>query len=118
MSVMGEQQESELPLTIALALGELKGQVKSLTEAMNRKSDTESQLVVAVAQLQSIPNQIASLKQDMSQVESRLNQLEARNLRQDGAATVGSMILKSPLIGWLVATAAGVWALLKSINEV
>jgi hypothetical protein len=114
---MGDANDPELPLTIALALGELKGQVMSLTEAMNRKTDTESQLVVAVTQLQAIPTQIAGIKQDISSIETRLTQIEARNLRQDGAATLGSLVVKSPIVGWLVATATALWAILGPIGE-
>lgn len=105
------QDDVQLHISLALALGELKGQVQALTSSMERKSHTDEDLMTAVAKLQTIPDDLASLKQSVNALESRLNHMETRSAHQAGATSFMTTVIQSPVIGWLVGAAVFLWTI-------
>jgi chromosome segregation ATPase len=93
---------SKLDVNLALAIGELKGQMAALSEMVNRKVKSNDDLSAAVAKLSNLPDDIKAIKTSMADMDERLRVMEQsdtdRNARQDMIA----MILKSPALGWLV----------------
>lgn len=73
---------------IAMLLGEMKGQLRELIHSVNNTAQKVDALALRVAHL------------------------EAEAQRRAGATGLGMLILKSPLVGWIIAAASAAWAIL------
>ena len=84
-------------------LGEFRGQLRELNHNMASISVKLDAISMTTAQNHDLPGQITDLK-------ARVTLLEQREHERNGAMTFGSMLVKSPLFGMIVAAAAIVWA--------
>ncbi|WP_152616453.1 hypothetical protein [Sphingomonas sp. ERG5] len=89
----------------SLILGEMRGQLRDVVYSVNNLSAKLDGLTREVVGLGPLASDIADLK-------DRIATLEAASNRSEGARTLGTLLLKSPAIGWLVGLAATAWAIL------
>lgn len=85
-------------------LGEFRGQLRELIHNMNSISVKLDALASLNARNHDLPDQVSSLN-------SRVTALEAMEHRRDAALTIGQVILKSPLLGWMAGAAVTLWAI-------
>lgn len=78
----------DLETSVPYLLGQIQGQLRELIHSSNNNG------------------------QQLIALSERVGALEAANERREGAAGIVSMILKSPLIGWLVGLVISAWAVL------
>ena len=88
-------------------LGEFRGQLRELVHNMNNVSSKIDSLATITARNHDLPDEIISLK-------ARLAVLEAKEHQRTGAVNLGSLILKSPLVGWIAAAGAAAYAWFKN----
>ena len=102
-------ESNQMDFNLALAIGELKGQVSALNESVSRKMKATDDLSAAVAELKSLPRDIRDMKKSMEDMDSRLRLMEQKGSEQEGKQDMLALILKSPALGWVVgaATLAG-----------
>jgi hypothetical protein len=86
------------PVNQDMILGELRGQVRELVHSVNNLSTKFDGLTREVIALGPLAVQIAEIK-------AKVEKLESINLQQTGARNLTVLLLKSPIIGWLVAAA-------------
>lgn len=104
---MTQQQDAEIVRMIGDMkgeIGEIRGQLREVIHNLNNismKSDSIAQLVITHR----------ALHDDVQDIKERLTILEASEHRRMGAMSLGSIIVKSPLIAWLIGAAALVYAL-------
>ncbi|MGH6613764.1 hypothetical protein [Sphingomonas sp.] len=89
----------------SLILGEVRGQMRELVHTLNTLSAKLDGLTREVVGLGPLTSDIADLK-------ARIAALEAASNRSEGARTLGVMLIKSPVLGWLFGVAATAWALM------
>ncbi len=89
----------------SLILGEVRGQMRELVHTLNTLSAKLDGLTREVVGL-------GPLASDITDLKARIAALEAANNRSEGARTLGVVLIKSPVLGWLVGVAATAWALL------
>lgn len=78
----------DLETGVPYLLGQIQGQLRELIHSSNNNG------------------------QRIEALSTRVAALEASNDRREGAAGVVQMILKSPMIGWLVGAGVSAWAVL------
>lgn len=85
-----------------MILGEMRGQLREVVHSLNnltQKFDTLSREVIG----------LAGLGAEMMDMRARLAILETDRNRRDGALGAADMVIKSPMLGWVVgAIATGV----------
>lgn len=92
--------------TTGIMLGELKGQMRELIHNVGNMSMKLDGLTEKVISAQTLPAEVADL-------ERRVAILEIDKNRRDGAMGFGGWLINSPVIGWLVASAVGVWMMFR-----
>jgi hypothetical protein len=112
--------EIEAEGSVMLVLGRLMGRVDAVFHNVNNvsgKVDGVSKEVAElgreVSALAVLSSTVTEIKADLLRTDSRLDALERTDRRQEGAAGVIQMILKSPAIGWLVGALSVAVALAK-----
>lgn len=91
---------SQMTRDMAKIQGAFEGRISTVTKEIERS------ITAAVERaIEPVNNEVASMK-------SRIEALETKGHRQEGALGVVLAILKSPAFGWLVGAALTVWALL------
>lgn len=93
---------TKLDVNLALAIGELKGQMAALSETVNRKVKSNEDLSREVSKLTNLPADIAAIKVSMTDMDNRLRAMEQANSERAGKQGMLSLILASPALGWLV----------------
>lgn len=97
----------------AEAIGEIRGQLREIIHGMNNDRMRNEAIGKALSKLETIPEDIADIKQSLSKLEGRLTTLEIDKHRRDGAMGFGSWLMKSPLVAWLAAAALVIWTWLR-----
>lgn len=87
----------------AMILGEMRGQLREVVHSVNGLSARFDGLTREVIGL-------GPLATDINDLKTRIAALEATKNRDEGARGLGTLLLKSPVIGWLVGFGATVWA--------
>lgn len=85
--------QSELH-TLAVKVGEISGQLREIVHSQNNMS---MKLDGLTEKLLTAPTQA-----DFQKLAARVDALEAKEDRRDGATGLGAAILKSPVLGWAV----------------
>lgn len=98
--------------TNSLMLGELRGQMREVIHGQNNMLVKFDSLTREVVGLGPLAADVLELKASLADLGVKLTVLEAEKNRTEGAKSLGAMILKSPLIGWLATAAVAAWALL------
>jgi hypothetical protein len=83
-SIEAEALENSIPFM----LGQIQGQLRELIHSSNNNG------------------------QKLEALSHRVAALEAKDQRRDGAVGMAQMVLKSPLIGWVVGAVSVIWAIL------
>lgn len=91
--------------SMAVAIGEIRGQLKELIHTSNNNSQKLDALGERVLLAANLPDR-------MSAIEAKVQALKDESNRRDGATSVIGTIAKSPAIGWLVGAAITAWAVL------
>jgi uncharacterized protein YhaN len=86
---------------MALAIGEMRGQLKELVHSMNGKSTRDEEFVRAIAKLQTLPDDVAAIRASVNSLESRMAGIETSNAARNGERNLLFALLKSPLLGWV-----------------
>lgn len=88
-----------------MILGEMRGQLREVVHSMNNlsaKFDGLSREVIG----------LGPLSTDVAELKVKVSALEAHKNRSEGARSFGTLILKSPALGWLAGAAVSAWAIL------
>lgn len=104
---MNQQQDTEIVRMIGDMkgeVGEIRGQLREVIHNLNNLSMRFDGIGQSV-----ITNR--ALYADIQDIKERLAVLEAADQRRAGAMSLGVMLLKSPIIAWLIGAAALVYAL-------
>jgi hypothetical protein len=96
---------------LALALGQIQGQLKELVHSVANQSQREEAMGRAIAELKNIPDDIREIKSSLSALSNRMTQIEMKDQREEGGRGVILTILKSPTVAWVITVGAGLWAL-------
>lgn len=96
---------SDDPNTMMI-LGEVRGQLREMNHHMTNQTAENAVIARQLAKLESVPTRLDA-------IEKRLGDLEKDRHRRDGAMGIGSWLMKSPVIAWIVAAAVGVVAYIK-----
>lgn len=100
----------------AAAMQMLIDQVRRLSDAVDRftvtMSSVQQQLARMEAESQHVVGRVAKNETRIAELDGRLDTLENRAQRQDGATGVVGWFLRSPAVGWIVGAGMAVWALL------
>jgi hypothetical protein len=86
-----------------LLLGEVRGQLRELIHNMKDQQQERSAIVRQLTKLETVPDRLEA-------IERRLALLEVDKNRRDGLLGLGSWLLKTPLLGWVVGIAIAAWA--------
>lgn len=86
-----------------MILGEVRGQLREIIHTMNNQSMKNDAVAKQLAKLESMPEQLSKL-------EARMTALEQDRYRRDGAMGLGSWLMKTPLLGWVVGICIAAWA--------
>ena len=97
----------------AIILGELRGQVKELIHSVNNLSGKVDGMGEKVMAVTFLANEIGDLKAKTAVIETRLAAQEAMNHQSKGAKDVISVILKSPMLLWIIVLAAAIYTYVK-----
>lgn len=87
-----------------MILGEMRGQLREVVHAVNnlsQKFDGLSREVIGLG--------VVATK--MAEMEARLIKLETADHKREGAVGVVQVMLKSPVVGWVVGAVTAMWAL-------
>lgn len=87
-------------------LGELRGQMREISNSVNAMSQKLDAIALSAASHQHMPD-------EMEKIKERIAALEAAEHGRKGAISLGSTVMKSPLIGWLAAIGAIIYNRLK-----
>jgi len=103
-----EQQSPEgirFQFEIIKSLGE---SVRQQTQALADLHTQQTEILIRLERIEAnkINEQVAAL-------QAKVEVLEADRLRRDGASGVIHALLKSPVVGWIVAALGGIYYLLK-----
>lgn len=96
--------QSELH-TLAVKVGEISGQLREVIHTVNnvaQKVDGMTERLLT-----------APTSSDFEKLSKRVDALEAKEDRRDGATGLGAAILKSPVLGWAVGIIAAALAAIK-----
>lgn len=100
-------------VTLAKAVGSLEAQVRELIHDNNNRGQRDEAVARSLGKLEHLPGTLdkvadAVTKMDEA-IDARLKVLETEHIRREQTASIGVLILRSPLIGWVlgVVTAAG-----------
>lgn len=96
-------------------LGELVGEVRAMKHTTNNSSMKLDQVGKQLVLLERLATTVEELVKDRDDHEGRLKTLESGANRRDGAENLLVTFLKSPLIGWMVASALFVIAWMKGL---
>lgn len=91
---------------LAMAVGEVRGQLRELIHSVNNVSQKVDAVAEKVAVASNIPARVDDL-------DNRVTALETDKNKRDGAMGFGGWLLRSPLFGWLATAAVAAWALVK-----
>ena len=94
---------------LALAVGELKGQLRELIHASNNTATKVDGIAERVFAWGDLPGAVAKL-------EKRIDALEAERDRQSGALSVGAAILNSKTFGVVVTALLSIFGALAAIK--
>jgi hypothetical protein len=103
---MGDESLVEL----AKEVGRISGQVRELIHKDNNRQQRDEAIAVALIRLEGVPKQIEDMRNIL---EERLQKLEVEAVRRDQTASLGRLILKSPMVAWLITGLAFVVSLVK-----
>ena len=98
-------QDAVVDPTVAMILGEVRGQLREIIHTMNNERLKQDELARALSKLEGVPERL-------EKIERRIGDLEVLRHRRDGASGVMAAVLRSPALAWLIGAAATVWALL------
>ena len=98
-------QDAVVDPTVAMILGEVRGQLREIIHTMNNERAKQDELARTLSKLDGVPDRL-------EKIERRLADLEVLRHRRDGASGVIVAVMKSPAIAWLIGAGATVWALL------
>ena len=102
---------SEADNSMALMLGEIRGQVRQIVEQFAALSAKLEALTTAV-------NQAAHLPEEMQALKLRVAALEAAEQQRRGAMSLGSILIKAlPWVGPAIVTAATVAIAMKGLGQ-
>ena len=89
--------------------------IKSLGESVRQQTqaltDLHTQQTEILIRLERI--EANKINEQVAAIQAKVEVLEADRLRRDGASGVIHTLLKSPVIGWIVAAIAGIYYMLK-----
>lgn len=90
---------------IIKSLGE---SVRQQTQALTDLHTQQTEILIRLERIEAnkINEQVAAL-------QAKVEVLEADRLRRDGASGVIHAVLRSPVVGWIVAAAGGIYYMLK-----
>lgn len=91
--------------TLAMLLGEIRGQQREMVHSLNNLSGKFDGLAREVGGL-------GALAMIVGKLESDVQILKDARSKADGASSAWATILKSPAIGWLFTGAVALWAFL------
>jgi hypothetical protein len=103
---MGDESLVEL----AKEVGRISGQVRELIHKDVNRQQRDEAIAVSLIRLEGVPKQIEDMRNIL---EERLQKLEVEAVRRDQTASLGRLILKSPMVAWLITGLAFVVSLVK-----
>ncbi len=86
----------------AMMLGEMRAQLRELVHQGNNQVQKNDAVARTIAQLESIPKDIAEIK-------DRLTTLETDRTRRDSERSVITAFMQSRALGWIVGAVTTVW---------
>lgn len=98
------------PIELALALGEMRGQLKELVHNVAGKAQRDEAMGRTIAKLESIPDDIKEIRKSIGEIESRMAQVELKQGQEEAKQGLLWAIFKSPTTAWVIALAGLVWA--------
>lgn len=93
--------------SLAVAVGEIRGQVREIVHSTNNistKVDALGEKVLPLA------TQVVAFSKDVEELKRRMSILEQEKHERDGASNVIGTIVKSPALGWIVFVGGAIWA--------
>lgn len=96
-------------ISLAKAVGNLEAQVRELIHDNNNRAQRDEAVARSLVKLEDLPDKIEKMGEA---IDKRLKALETDHIRRDQTANIGVLILKSPLIGWLVGVLTAAAAIL------
>ena len=89
--------------------------IKSLGESVRQQTqalaDLHTQQTEILIRLERI--EANKINEHVAALQAKVELLEADRLRRDGASGVIHAVLRSPVVGWIVAAAGGIYYMLK-----
>lgn len=106
-----------MPITdmpsLAMAIGEIRGQMREVAHGLVNTTQTLDRLTSAVAKLEVLPTSLAEVKADVAALEKRVDALEADEHKRKGAVSFWAWLLQTNAPVWLAALALGAWGFFK-----
>lgn len=94
---------SEADPNTAMLLGEVRGQLRELIHTVNNRAQENAHIVKQLAKLEDVPKQLETLS-------SRMAALEADKNRREGAMSLGSWLMRSNLVVYVIMAAGAAYA--------
>lgn len=89
----------------------LEDSVRQQTAAMAEMQRVQIEIVERLARIEAKDHEVA-----LAALRAEVEMLKADKLRRDGANGIIHAILRSPVVGWIVASAGGIYYLLRGHN--
>lgn len=90
-------------IEFALALGEIRGQLRELIHGINNRAQRDEEVNRALGELSSLPEDIKEIKASVGDIDRRLTSLELAKAEDQGTRNLLGLIFRSPLVAWLLA---------------
>ncbi len=96
--------------SMAVAIGEIRGQLKELIHTSNNNSHLLNGLTERVLLAANLPDRLSALEAEQKRMSAALDGLSADKNRRDGASGIISTLAKSPALGWIAGVAIAAYA--------
>lgn len=97
---------SSADLEMARELGTLSAKIAEINHNVNNQAQKSDARDLKIAKLETMPDDVRDIKERLTKLETIQNQRE-------GQASLLRLILKSPLLAWLLLFGAAAWAAFK-----
>lgn len=101
---------------VAEAIGAIRAQLKELIHDRNNSAMRDEAVARSLAKLEELPSSLAKFERHqgerLDKIEERLKSLEEDKVRRDQTTSLGALILKSPMVAWLITGVAFLWGIL------
>lgn len=105
------EQAQQNPEDLRFQFEILKSLGESVRQQTSALADLHTQQTEILLRLERI--EANKVNEQVAKLEAKVDALEADRLRRDGASGVIHAILRSPVVGWIVAAAGGIYYMLR-----